>query len=67
MRAARAFVVGLGPALERVARVRAVLLGSLAFTGRGYATDKAVLLGLSGAEPDSVDPDEADRLIAEVD
>ena len=67
MRAARAFVVGLGPALDRVARVRAVLLGSLAFTGRGHATDKAVLLGLSGAEPDTVDPDEADRLLAEVD
>src|SRR5271170_2819633 len=67
MRAARAFVEGLGPELERVARVRAVLLGSLAFTGRGHATDKAVLLGLSGAEPDTVDPDEADRLLAEVD
>jgi L-serine dehydratase len=66
MRAARAFVAGLGPELERVARLRAVLLGSLAFTGHGHATDKAVLLGFSGAEPDTVDPDEADRLIAQV-
>jgi L-serine dehydratase len=66
MRAARAFVAGLGDALSRVARVRAVLLGSLAYTGHGHATDKAVLLGLSGAEPDSVDPDEADALIASV-
>ena len=65
MRAARSFVLGLGDKLNQVAQVRVVLLGSLAYTGVGHATDKAVLLGLAGAEPDTVDPDEADRLLAE--
>jgi L-serine dehydratase len=43
--------------LDRVARVRCELFGSLALTGRGHGTDKAVLLGLEGAWPDQVDPD----------
>jgi len=43
--------------LDRVARVRCDLFGSLALTGRGHGTDKAVLLGLEGEWPDRVDPD----------
>ncbi|HJU39271.1 MAG TPA: L-serine ammonia-lyase, partial [Tahibacter sp.] len=43
--------------LERVARVRAELFGSLALTGRGHGTDKAVLCGLEGEWPDKIDPD----------
>jgi L-serine dehydratase len=43
--------------LEQVTRVRAELFGSLALTGRGHGTDKAVLLGLEGQHPDTVDPD----------
>jgi L-serine dehydratase len=43
--------------LARVARLRGELFGSLAHTGRGHGTDKAVLLGFEGNEPDSVDPD----------
>ncbi len=43
--------------LEQVVRVRCELFGSLAMTGRGHGTDKAVLLGLEGEHPDSVDPD----------
>ena len=43
--------------LDRVARVRAELYGSLAMTGRGHGTDKAVLLGFEGKHPDTVDPD----------
>ncbi len=42
--------------LDRVARVRAELYGSLALTGKGHATDRAVLLGLSGHEPATIDP-----------
>lgn len=41
--------------LERVARVRAELYGSLGATGRGHGTDTAVLLGLEGEAPDTVD------------
>src|SRR6185437_2405543 len=43
--------------LDRVARVQAELCGSLALTGRGHGTDKAVLLGFEGQHPDTVDPD----------
>ncbi len=43
--------------LDRVTRVRCELFGSLAMTGRGHGTDKAVLLGFEGEWPDKVDPD----------
>ncbi len=64
MKAAHAFVDGLARRgeLARVASVEVTLLGSLAFTGRGHATDKAIILGLSGVQPETADPDEADRL-----
>jgi L-serine dehydratase len=52
--------------LEQVARVRADLYGSLALTGRGHATDTAVLLGLSGERPATVNPDDVGPLVAEV-
>ena len=43
--------------LHEVARVRAEVFGSLALTGRGHGTDKAVLMGLEGQHPDTIDPD----------
>jgi L-serine dehydratase len=43
--------------LDRTVRVRAELFGSLAHTGRGHGTDKAVILGLEGNYPDRIDPD----------
>jgi L-serine dehydratase len=52
-------------ALAQVRRVRADLYGSLALTGRGHATDKAVLLGLSGEQPDTVDPEAVEPLVDE--
>jgi len=59
MRAAREFVSrlerdGLMRATEQVA-VR--LYGSLALTGAGHGTDRAILLGLEGQDPESIDPD----------
>ena len=65
MKAAAAFAAGLAGmgALGRVASVEVTLLGSLAFTGRGHATDKAIVLGLSGFTPETVDPDTADTLV----
>ena len=42
--------------LPRVARVKVELFGSLALTGHGHATDRAVLLGLSGEAPETIDP-----------
>src|SRR5579884_2155376 len=52
--------------LERVARVETTLYASLALTGRGHATDRAVILGLAGFEPRTLDPDVADQTVAEV-
>lgn len=54
------------PAGARVARLSASLHGSLAFTGVGHATDRAVMLGLTGETPLTVDPDEIDRKLAEI-
>ncbi len=68
MNAAREFVRGLEGAglLGRVARVEAVLYGSLALTGRGHCTDRAVLLGLEGAAPDTIDPDAIDGMLERI-
>ena len=52
--------------LGQVAKVGIDLYGSLALTGKGHATDRAVLLGLSGERPDRIDPDEADRTVAAI-
>ncbi|WP_374247810.1 L-serine ammonia-lyase [Thermomonas sp.] len=43
--------------LERTVRIRAEVFGSLALTGRGHGTDKAVLMGLEGHWPNQIDPD----------
>jgi L-serine dehydratase len=57
MRAARVFARGLADdgLLGRVARVRAELFGSLGATGRGHGSDQAVILGLQGEDPETVD------------
>ncbi|MDV6331468.1 L-serine ammonia-lyase [Asticcacaulis sp. 201] len=46
--------------LGRAARVMVELQGSLALTGIGHGSDKAAILGLVGAEPDTLDPDWAE-------
>ena len=68
MKAAAAFVEGLtkAKASSRVARVVVTLFGSLAFTGKGHAVDKAIVLGLAGKTPATLDPDEADAILAQV-
>jgi L-serine dehydratase len=60
MKAATAFVATLP---SQPARIRVELLGSLAWTGRGHATDTAVMLGLAGERPDSVTAETARRII----
>ena len=68
MRAARQFVARLQHAdlLAQTATVRCWLHGSLGATGKGHASDVAVLLGLSGHEPDTVDVDHIPDLLAEM-
>jgi L-serine dehydratase len=52
--------------LEKVSRVRVNLYGSLALTGMGHGTDRAVLLGLSGNEPATIDPAVIEATVAEI-
>jgi L-serine dehydratase len=68
MRAARQFVERMRAAdvLDRCAEVEVRLYGSLALTGRGHGTDKAVLLGLEGATPDGIDPDTVEPRVAAI-
>ncbi|MDP9839463.1 L-serine dehydratase [Neorhizobium huautlense] len=54
------------PAGAHVAALKVSLHGSLAFTGIGHGTGRAVILGLMGEAPQSVDPDAMDAIIAEV-
>jgi L-serine dehydratase len=70
MIAARRFIEALRSGADPVpgagapARLRARLHGSLAFTGKGHATDRAVTLGLLGFEPESFDADRAAAALA---
>jgi L-serine dehydratase len=65
MRAARMFALRLAhdDLASKTARVKAELYGSLGATGKGHGSDKAVLLGLAGHEPDSVDVDAVPALL----
>ncbi|GIX33880.1 MAG: L-serine dehydratase [Lysobacterales bacterium] len=68
MRAARRFLERLEEQglLADTARVRAELFGSLALTGRGHGTDKALILGFLGEKPDEVAPDRIPALLEDV-
>ncbi|MEI7548595.1 MAG: L-serine ammonia-lyase [Actinomycetota bacterium] len=69
MRAARRFLQRCEATvpMTHVARVRVHLYGSLAATGVGHGTIAAVVLGLAGAEPHTVDPDDIPGLLAGID
>lgn len=67
LRAARAFVDGLGDRLDRVASVECVLFGSLGSTGVGHGTPGAVLAGLSGCAVETVTRDDVERVVADAD
>ena len=43
--------------MDATARIEVRLYGSLGATGKGHGTDTAVMLGLEGAQPDTIDPD----------
>jgi len=68
MNAARAFVDDLERAgrLDDVARVSAQLYGSLALTGLGHCTDRAILLGLEGWHPETAEPADMDPAIVRI-
>ncbi|MER6591655.1 L-serine ammonia-lyase [Micromonospora purpureochromogenes] len=68
MRAARTFVAGLkgDGLLADVVRVQAELFGSLGATGHGHGSDRAVLLGLEGEAPETVDTDSVGPRVAAI-
>jgi L-serine dehydratase len=66
IRIAGRFLAGLAKRgeLAHVARIKAVMQGSLAFTGAGHRTPEAVMLGLLGFSPETIDPDEGETALA---
>jgi L-serine dehydratase len=68
MNAARRFALDLadGALLERTAQVGVQLYGSLALTGRGHCTDRAILLGLEGHAPQDIDPAQVEPTLTRI-
>ncbi len=68
IRIAKRFVDGLASSgvLANVEKIQVELQGSLALTGEGHATPKAVILGLMGLEPETLNPAQADIQMAKV-
>src|SRR3990167_1311770 len=61
MKAAKSFLVrDVGPDLTQITRLVVTLYGSLAYTGKGHGTDKAITMGLTGEDPDTIDPASVD-------
>jgi len=54
------------PGSGDLARLGCSLHGSLAFTGKGHATDRAILLGLAGFHPETYDADKAETVLAAI-
>ncbi len=68
MRAARAFAKSLQAhgRINKITRIHVQLYGSLALTGLGHGTDKAILLGLAGETPETVEPATVGRFVQEI-
>ncbi|TCM51473.1 L-serine ammonia-lyase [Kribbella sp. VKM Ac-2568] len=68
MRAARTFALGLADdgLLDRTTAVESQLFGSLGATGHGHGSNKAVILGLEGEDPETVDTRSVDSRVAAI-
>jgi len=67
MVAARRFLEKAGSmSLPHAGRLTVRLHGSLAFTGKGHGTDRAVVLGLAGETPQDIDPDRVESILSEM-
>jgi L-serine dehydratase len=68
MNAARRFALDLVERglLERTTQVGVQLYGSLALTGRGHCTDRAILLGLEGRTPEDIDPAQVEPTLTRI-
>jgi L-serine dehydratase len=65
MRAARKFVTELGD-LEELGSITIELFGSLAMTGKGHATDLALILGLEGNTPEEIEPNAVPGILSRI-
>ena len=63
MVAARRFLAGLH---HTSGRIRVSLHGSLAFTGKGHGTDRAIVLGLAGESPSEINPADIETILARI-
>lgn len=66
MTAAFEFSQQLSSIADEVVHVQVTLYGSLAFTGKGHGTDTAIILGLMGYRPDTIDPDSVEGFLRAV-
>src|SRR5262245_22111865 len=68
MRAAHEFALNLKQEskLAATAEIAVRLYGSLALTGEGHGTDRAILAGLEGAGPETVDPDSIETTLTRI-
>lgn len=68
MRAALQFAIGLQAEelLDRTQAIKVELFGSLGATGKGHATDKAVILGLAGEAPETIEPKLIEARLAKI-
>ena len=66
MKAAREFSRRLVSSTKNVHKLEVRLYGSLAYTGKGHGTDSAILLGLSGEAPETIDPDSVDGVLKQI-
>ena len=66
MRAAFDFASTVARSGKDIAQVTCDLYGSLALTGKGHATDTAVMLGLAGWQPEQVDPANVPAIVASI-
>ena len=64
--AARFLEAANATSLPLTGRLSVTLHGSLAFTGKGHGTDRAVVLGLAGETPDSMDPDRVEAVLQQM-
>ncbi len=58
MRSSYAFIQSIKNRLTDINRIQVSLHGSLAYTGKGHASDNALMMGLNGEQPETIDPDQ---------
>ena len=66
MKAAWQFALGLADITKPIAGIKVILYGSLAYTGKGHGTDSAIVLGLLGCQPQTLDPDHVEGMLRAV-